>query len=359
MSSTLPQPALKLSICVTTFNRAAFIGATLESILPQLTNECEVVVLDGASTDDTEGVVSGYIRRFDRLRYIRQETNNGIDRDYDRVVELAGGEYCWLMTDDDLLKPGAVAAVQEALRRNPSLIIVNTEVRDFNMSKVLRPRVLVFESDRVYGPEEMDRLFVEVGNYLRYVGGVIITRQIWSARARERYYGSLFIHVGVIFQERLPSETLVIAEPFISYRTANTRTFSLKLFETMMINFPLLVWSLTISESAKSKVCSAEPWRNFQKLLPWRGLGLYSLTEYRRLIRPRLRSTREMLIPTLVALLPGVLVNAFLVCYCSVTVRPYGGSWHPDVMLQYLRKSRFHFRNCRVFKREPRRVTVR
>lgn len=353
MHSTILQPsALRLSICITTFNRAAFIGATLESILAQLTNDCEVVVLDGGSTDNTERVVSEYTCRFDRLRYVRQDMNNGFDRDCDRVVELASGEYCWLMTDDDLLKPGAVAAVLLALRRDLSLIIINTEIRDLNMSTVLQSRTLDFASDRVYEPGEMDRLFVEVGDSLKYIGRVVIKRAVWIARERERYYGSLFVHIGVIFQERLPGETLVIAEPFISYRMGNAHTFSPKMFEIFMVKLPSLVWSLTLSESAKRKVCSAEPWRNLQELLLWRGWGLYSLTEYRRWIHPRLQSSRETLTPTLVALLPGVLVNALFVFYYSVTRRRYRGMWRPELMLQGMRESRFHIRNWRVFKRE-------
>src|SRR5688572_20142525 len=99
---------LLLSICITTFNRSKFIGATLESILTQTPECCEVVVLDGGSTDGTKQIISEYARRFDRLRYIRNDVNGGYDRDCNQVVELACGKYCWLMTDDDLLKPGAV-----------------------------------------------------------------------------------------------------------------------------------------------------------------------------------------------------------------------------------------------------------
>lgn len=37
---------IKLSICIATFNRAAFIGATLDSIISQATEEVEIVVVD-------------------------------------------------------------------------------------------------------------------------------------------------------------------------------------------------------------------------------------------------------------------------------------------------------------------------
>lgn len=335
--------AFKLSICIPTFNRAAFIGATLDSIISQTTSECEIVISDNASTDNTEQVVAEYARRFDNLRYVRQDTNNGLDRNFNCAVELARGEYCWLMTDDDLLKPGAVARVLEALYRDLSLLVVNVEVRDFSMSKVLQCRRLNFESDRIYGQGEMDRLFVELDETVMYIGNVIIKRAIWIARERERYYGSLFIHVGVIFQESLPGEVLVIAEPFVSYRTGNVQTFWQQASEIFFAKWPSLVGSLALSESTKREIRSAQPWSNPQWLLMLRGRGFYSLAEYRRWIRPQLRSLRQRLPPVLITLLPGVLVNACFVFY--YTARKNGSR------VQVMRQSRFHPRNWRAFKR--------
>ena len=173
--------SLKLSFCIPTFNRAAYIGATLDSILAQATDECEIVVSDNASTDDTERLVIEYARRFDRLRYFKQDTNTGPDRNFDCAVELARGEYCWLFPDDDLLKPGAVSAVLKALDRELSLVIVNVELKDVSMLKVLRPRWLNLESDCIFGHDEMDRLFAALDEMLWYVGSLIVKRQIWIA----------------------------------------------------------------------------------------------------------------------------------------------------------------------------------
>lgn len=335
----------KLSICIATFNRAAFIGATLDSIIPQMTSDCEIVVSDNASTDDTENVVAEYTRRFDRLRYIRQDTNIGPDRNFDCTVQLARGEYCWLMPDDDLMKPGAVARVLQALRRDLSLIIVNMEFRDVSMSRVLQRSSLDFDSDRFYGRDEMDRLFLEVDeDRIMYIGGMIIKRAIWLARDRERYYDSLFVYVGAIFQAPLPGGALVIAEPLISNRLGNTQSYSSKMIEIVFVTWPSLVESLALSESARRLIPRAEPWRHPLWLLLLRGWGLYSLTEYRCWIRPRLHSTFQKLAPVLVALLPAVLANILLVLYYSA--RQDRGRW-----LYSLRISRFHLPNWWALKR--------
>lgn len=336
----------KLSICIATYNRSAFIGATLDSILHQTQDACEVLILDGGSTDSTEQVVSAYLHRFNRLRYIRQDTNNGVDRDYDRAVELATGEYCWLMTDDDLLKPGSVATVLSALNDDPSLVLANLELMDMGMSMVLQERWLKHTSNCSYGPEEMDRLFEDVGAALKYIGCVIIKRSIWLTRERQLYYGSLFIHLGVIFQERLPGDTRVIADPLIRYRCYNTQTWSPKAFETFMFGWPSLVWSLAPSESAKQKVCNQEPWRDLQDLLRRRAMAQYSLAEYQQWIRSRLHTPLQALPYLLIAVFPGALVNAMLMIYLSMFRGrcPQGAT--RKLVLHGLRHSRFHFRNA-------------
>lgn len=344
-SGTVQGPAPRLSICITTFNRGAFIGETLESILSQATPDCEVVVLDGGSTDDTESVVSQYARRFGCLRYFRQSENNGFDRDCDRVVELARGEFCWLMADDDLLKPGAVVKVLQALLGGWSLIMVNMEGMDFGMKSVLQRSWLDFESDRAYGPEEVDRLFVEAGHLVRYVGGVIFKREIWFTRDRQRYYGSWFNFVGVIFQEPLPSRILILGQPLISYRMGNSHTFWPKMHEIMFSHWPGLVRDLVRSESARRKVYGAQPWRNAPELLWLRARGAYSLEGYRQWIRPRLSLRRERIVPAFVALLPGALANALLLFHCSTSKRAYLGVWQPDLVRHALRESRYYFRN--------------
>src|SRR5262245_32383405 len=118
-----------LSICIATLNRGAYIGRTLESIIGQAGDEVEIVVVDGASWADIPDVVLSHRGRFPRLKDLRLEEKGGIDRDYARAVELAEGEYCWLMSDDDLLRPGAIRAVLDATKRRFGLVVVNAELR--------------------------------------------------------------------------------------------------------------------------------------------------------------------------------------------------------------------------------------
>lgn len=272
----------KLSICIATFNRGKFIGETLDSVLAQMTPEVELVVVDGASPDDTQEQVSAYVARFAQLRYFREPTNSGVDRDYDKAVGYARGEYCWLMTDDDLLVPGAVNRVLSELDPSVELVLVNAEVRNLDFSRLLDPRIFQSETDRQYGPEESERLLVETMQGLSFIGSVIVKRETWLSRDREPYFGSLFIHVGVIFQAPWPGVVKLIAAPQVVIRYGNAM-WTARGFEIWMFKWPNLIWSFAdFSDRPKALVSPREPWRDLKRLVTYRAIGGYSLAEFRR-----------------------------------------------------------------------------
>lgn len=332
---------ITLSFCITTRNRAAFIGTTLESLISQATDEVEIVVLDAASTDGTPEAVEEFTRRFPRLRYVRQGTNQGVDRDYDRTVELARGKYCWMMSDDDILTPGAIAEVLGHCRENYDLIVVNAEDRDADLREVIGARRLPFIEDKVYKPSETTRLFADVTNHISFIPSVVIRRDLWLSRDRTPYFGSLFVHVGVIFQERLPGDALVVARPLIAVRNANV-SWASRSFEIWMFKWPGLIWSLPgFPDEVKASVCPREPWRGWKALLTHRAMGAYSLEEYRRWIAPRTAPAGRKAMAWVVAAAPGHLVNALVLLYCIFF---YGNNRIPRFNLSNSRFSLFAHR---------------
>lgn len=304
-------PAPLLSICIATFNRARYIGATLESIVPQLDESSELVIVDGASKDETPAIVADFMRRSDRIRYHRLETNGGVDQDFAKAVELAQGRYCWLFADDDLFHPDAIARLKPHLHEGHSLLIVNTEVCNADMSQVLIPNRLGFDADRIYEVDEDDRLFAETSFYLTFIGAIVIDRQLWQERAKEPYFGTEFIHFGVIFQTRLPRTTRAIAEPLTQIRYGNA-LWSARGFEIWMFRWPELVWSMPRADEAKRRVVPRERWRRPLMLLGHRAMGTYSIEQYERLIAPRNPPFLPRLMARTIARIPGRTLNAVI-----------------------------------------------
>jgi abequosyltransferase len=333
---------ITLSICIATLNRGAFIGATLDSIISQANEEVEIVIVDGASTDNTEEIVRLYQKKFSQLRYVRLSVKGGVDQDYCRAVELAQGEYCWLFTDDDILKPGAIQAVMAAMQHDYDLIIVNAEVKDTNLSRVLEDRLLHFVNNMTYQTRDFERFFVDVADYLSFIGCVVIKRSLWNEREKEQYFGTVFVHVGVIFQQPFNDNIMVLVEPLISIRYGNALWTS-KSFEISFFKWPDLIWSFPLfPETAKRKVCKREPWRSYKALLIYRGRGAFSLKEYRMLVEPHLRSSMERLFVRMIAQFPGPLLNTGLIIYFSIF-----RSFYPKSSMRSVdfKNSRFYFKN--------------
>jgi glycosyltransferase involved in cell wall biosynthesis len=310
-----------LSICIATYNRASYIGETLDSIIPQLDDDVELLVVDGASTDNTEDVVRKFVKKESRIRYVRLSAKGGVDKDYDKSVELARGEFCWLFTDDDLLKSGAVAAVKTAIKEGHDLLVVNAEVRDRELSVILERQRIIMQDNKLYSPNEMECLFIDALSYISFIGAVVIRRSLWLSRERESYFGTEFVHVGVIFQKPLPETALIIAEPYIIIRFGNAQWTS-RIFDVWMFKWPKLVWSFPeFSDSVKRKVCRREPWRSAKALFHNRALGSYTTAEF-RMFCPSDTGKVERVIAYILSIIPASLANLVMVFYFSILAKP-------------------------------------
>ena len=324
----------KLSICIATYNRGKFIGETLDSILVQMSPHVELVIVDGASPDNMAEVVGKYVTRFPEIQYYRQSKNSGVDADYDKAVGYANGEYCWLMTDDDLLRPGAVARVLQAITESPELVVVNSEVKNVDFSESYEDRSLNFLNDKEYGGKDGGKFFAEVASYLSFIGGVVIKRQEWLKRNRVDYYGTLFIHVGVIFQHPPINNIKVIAEPLITIRYGNGM-WSPRSFEIWTFKWPQLIWSFAdYSDHVKLQITPREPRKSVSRLLRNRALGAFSEAEIKK-FWPVNIGNQERFIGTVLSRFPAALANFISVVYLSLAARPNHRALHDLLHSKY------------------------
>ena len=126
-----------LSICVPTYNRARLLDVSLRAILAQVTPAMqglvEVVVLDNASPDDTPAVVEKATADFPEaaVRCVRRPVNIGCDANFTDAPHQARGEFVYLLSDDEVLLPGAVDVLLGLLQKHPALDAVALNVRVF------------------------------------------------------------------------------------------------------------------------------------------------------------------------------------------------------------------------------------
>jgi abequosyltransferase len=331
-----------LSICIATLNRAAFIVETLNSIISQATEEVEIVIVDGSTNDDTNHIVNTYRERFPRIRYFHS-VKSGYAQDYCKAVDLAQGKYCWLFTDDDILKRGAIQAVIAEMTKEYGLILVNAEVRNTDLSELLLERCLSSNSNRIYKIEDSDHLFADVASYISFIGCVVIRRALWESRDKESYMDTSFLHVGVIFQAFISDNTFVISDPYISIRYGNALWTS-KSFYISLVHWPDLIWSFPkYSESAKRQACKREPWRSINTLLLYRARGAYSANEYNKYIYPRSHYLPFEFVAWLIAWFPRSLLNSAFIVYFSIFRSFYSSA---GMHLVDLETCNYHYKRC-------------
>jgi glycosyltransferase involved in cell wall biosynthesis len=320
--------SIKLSICIPTLNRARYIGETLESICGQLDERCELVIVDGGSKDNTEQIVSDFASRFSSLRYLKSASgadtasNEGFDRDCNQAVEAARGCYCWLMTDDDLLCDGAVASVLALLPREPDLVFTCVRVCDVDLKQTLEPALPRIEADKEYGRGDWAAFVSELGPQLTFVGGLIIKRSLWMARERRAYFGSGFVHVGVILSQPM-DKVIALASPLVIVRYGNAQWRG-RAFDIWMVHWPRLIWSFdSLPDATKARVTDRLPYLGLRKLLWYRALGAYTLDQYRLRLSSEAGFTFRAA-AQLVARMPVTLSNALCSLYIAPrTARPF------------------------------------
>lgn len=99
-----------ISVMIPNFNYGRYIGETIDSVLGQASADVEIVVSDNASTDESVDVVSAY--RDERIRLAVNPCNVGFSSNLERVAALARGRRMLLLSSDDRMASGALAAYQ-------------------------------------------------------------------------------------------------------------------------------------------------------------------------------------------------------------------------------------------------------
>ncbi len=198
---------MRLSICIPTYNFGAFIGETLESILPQVEDGVEVVVLDGGSSDDTTAIVESFQQRYPSLRYKRRDERGGIDRDIPRTVDMARGEYCWLFGADDVMKPGAIGQMLKNLDSDCDVYLSGLTLCAFDMQALGDHRVSRIKTESQFdlgrSRERIDyfRAAHTTPAFFSFLGSLTFKKSRWDAVGLdEEFVGSLWAHVARLFQ---------------------------------------------------------------------------------------------------------------------------------------------------------------
>jgi glycosyltransferase involved in cell wall biosynthesis len=204
---------IDIEILVLTYNRASFIGATLESLLAQVQPACRICVLDNGSTDNTKDIVQPFATRGVEL-FCRE--SNDPRACWPELQSMARGPWTMLFHDDDLLHPHYLRDMSDALAHAPRATVgvsamrahENPEDAQWETVRGNRYRILTGRqlAARLYG-----------GFPMPFCSAVYRTDVLRQANFRIETYGKIGDRPFVIEAARAGS-AVVMLDPYVKYR---------------------------------------------------------------------------------------------------------------------------------------------
>ena len=115
-----------VSVGLAVYNGEAYLSQSLDSLLAQDYENIELIISDNASTDRTGEICHSYASGDDRIRYYRNDQNRGPVWNFNRVFELAWGEYFMWACHDDYWDPQYLRSCIEALENHDTAVLAAT-----------------------------------------------------------------------------------------------------------------------------------------------------------------------------------------------------------------------------------------
>lgn len=121
------QRLVTIVMCV--YNGQEFLTEQIESILNQTYSNLELLILDDGSSDASVDLVSQFIEKDKRVKLTINPTNLGFNKNFEKGIRLAAGEFIAISDQDDIWMPNKVELLLESIA-DASLIYSNSTLID-------------------------------------------------------------------------------------------------------------------------------------------------------------------------------------------------------------------------------------
>ena len=232
-----------LSLCVPTYNRASLLAVSLRAILSQLTpamaGQVEVVVLDNASPDETPQVVAEAQADFPAavVRHVRRPENIGCDGNFTDAPNHVGGEFVYLLSDDDVLLPGAVETLLGLIQAYPHLDAFALNVRPFvddPYRDLGKPPAYALPEDALL--PDRDQALSLLRMHLTFISCIAFRRTNVAGRDYTGRYQTNLAQAYMFLDALAPGNGLyAVKQPFLARRDDNNEGYDF--FRVFITNF--------------------------------------------------------------------------------------------------------------------------
>lgn len=112
-----------LSIIMPVYGVEKYIKKCLESVLEQLTDQCELIIINDCTKDSSIEICKEMIKNFNNVKIIEREKNGGLSAARNTGIKYSEGKFCWFIDSDDHIADNAINTILFQLKKNPSDIL--------------------------------------------------------------------------------------------------------------------------------------------------------------------------------------------------------------------------------------------
>ena len=207
----------RVSVVLTTYNRAGLLSSTIEGVLAQTYGDFELLLMDDCSTDETPQIARRYEKQDSRVVYVRHSKNLGMPGNLNAGLKLAAGEYIANLHDGDVYSQHLLERWSSALDRHPNAAFVFNAYRHVDECHEERFVETLDLPEAVPGRILIETLYFRRWHFGSPVWGTVMARR--AAYEQEGVFDSRFGFVAdVDMWMRLAEkfEVVYINEPLIS-----------------------------------------------------------------------------------------------------------------------------------------------
>ena len=114
----------QFSVIIPLYNKAPYVGKTVESVLGQTFCDYELIIIDNGSTDGSNEIVANFTDS--RIRIVRLEDNVGVSNARNKGVTLSTAPYVTFLDADDWWEPTFLEEMAGLIERHPDAGIYGT-----------------------------------------------------------------------------------------------------------------------------------------------------------------------------------------------------------------------------------------
>lgn len=169
-----------LTIVIPTYNRKKHLLKNINTVLDQLSEEVELIILDNASDYDVSAALQKKIENSNQIKCLRNTYNIGLHANIVKCFEICKTPWLYIIGDDDELRPNSISKIIEDIQKHPEA--VNISYKWQPEKKWLTPRNLELKGFQEYIST------IESIHHVMFLSSNLYNAQLLNKKIREGYY---------------------------------------------------------------------------------------------------------------------------------------------------------------------------